>query len=98
MGGGLVPVLVRGRFADFADPDESRGEKDRHEAPASTPPLPLSLHDEYPFLLTRSSTFIGKKTHYSQRKVNNDTVRPTAAWKIGHCRPGARCRRLELGR
>ena len=46
MGGGLVLVLVGPD--DSAGGCEARGsypEEDRHKAPASTPPLPLSLQD-----------------------------------------------------
>src|SRR5690348_11180503 len=43
MGRGLVPVLVWGDLFALQNLNESHGEKDRHKAPSSSPPLPLSL-------------------------------------------------------
>jgi delta 1-pyrroline-5-carboxylate dehydrogenase len=53
MGGGLVPVLGGGRRpVRISDPPhESWCEQDRHEAPSSTPPLPLSLQEVGALLL-----------------------------------------------
>ena len=57
MGGGLVLVLVASRlFWDYVMPrGSSYPHEDKHQAPASTPPHPLSLQDvgplAAPFLL-----------------------------------------------
>jgi len=52
-GGGLVPVLPRHMIRLGLKANGSYSDEDRHEAPASTPPFPLSLQNperlHYPF-------------------------------------------------
>ena len=43
MGGGLVAVPLRRQYVGFPNLDESQGNQDRHRAPSSTLPFPLSL-------------------------------------------------------
>src|SRR5579863_7596216 len=46
MGGGLVPVLRRNTIRLFHEKQTKHvATKDRHKAPISTPPFPLSLQD-----------------------------------------------------
>ena len=42
-GGGLVPVLLAIRFVPVRETNESLPHEDRHQAPTSTQPFPLSL-------------------------------------------------------
>ncbi len=44
-GGGLVLVLVATRSIEFREARWSHPNQDKHKAPSSTPPRPLSLQD-----------------------------------------------------
>jgi hypothetical protein len=61
MGGGLVPVLVATGFIWIWRSKQVSLPEDRHQAPPSTPRLPLSLQDGEP-----SITLLSVKYHQDE--------------------------------